>query len=64
MIPKDQWESMTPEQQANAWFAELGEMLRVAQKDIFFQAGNEETSVISGLTIVVSQRIDLSRDEI
>lgn len=54
---------MTPEQQANAWFAELGQMLRAAQQEIFFRADNEETIVISGLTIIVSQRTDLPRDD-
>ncbi len=63
MISKDQWEAMTPEQQANAWFAELGQMLRAAQQEIFFRADNEETIVISGLTIIVSQRTDLPRDD-
>lgn len=63
MISKDQWEAMTPEQQANTWFAELGQMLRAAQQEIFFRADNEETIVISGLTIIVSQRTDLPRDD-
>lgn len=64
MISKQQWESMTSEQQANAYFAELGEMLRTAQQEIFFRADNEETIVISGLTTIVSQRTDLPRDDI
>lgn len=54
---------MTSEQQANAYFAELGQMLRTAQQEIFFRADNEETLVLSGLTIVVSQRTDLPRDD-
>lgn len=54
---------MTPEQQANVYFAELGQMLRTAQQEIFFRADNEETLVLSGLTIVVSQRTDLPRDD-
>lgn len=64
MISKDQWEAMTPEQQANAFFAELGQMLYTAQQEIFFRADNEETIVLSGLTIIVSQRTDLPRDEV
>jgi hypothetical protein len=63
VISKTQWEAMTPEQQANTWFAELGQMLYTAQQEIFFRADNEETLVLSGLTIVVSQRTDLPRDD-
>lgn len=59
MIPKDQWEAMTPEQRANAWFAELGQMLRTAQQELVYRADNEETNVVFGLTTVVSQRTDL-----
>ncbi len=55
---------MTPEQQANTWFAELGQMLYTAQQEIFFRADNEETIVLSGLTIIVSQRIDLYPNDV
>ncbi len=64
MISKTQWEAMTPEQQANTWFAELGQMLYTAQQEIFFRADNEETIVLSGLTIIVSQRIDLYPNDV
>lgn len=54
-----EFNNLTPKEQADAWFAELGDMLREAQKDIFFRADNEETIVISGLTTIVSEREDL-----
>ena len=54
-----EFNNMTPKERADAWFAELGDMLREAQKDIFFRADNEETIVISGLTTIVSEREDL-----
>jgi hypothetical protein len=58
-MTEDELNAMTPQQQADAWFAELAGMLRVAQQDIFFRADNEETLVVSGLTTVVSERPDL-----
>lgn len=55
---------MTPEQQANSWFAELGQMLQTAQQDLVYRADNEETFVVSGLTTVVSQRTDLTNNDV
>lgn len=56
-----EFNNLTPKERADAWFAELGDMLREAQKDIVFRADNEETIVISGLTTIVSEREDLYR---
>jgi hypothetical protein len=42
MIPEERWNSMTPEQQADAWWAELDGMLTV---------------VINGMTTIVGERI-------
>ena len=58
-MTEDTFNALTPQQQADAWFAELASMLRVAQQDIFFRADNEETLVVSGLTTIVSERTDL-----
>lgn len=58
-MTKEEFEQLTPQQQADAWFAELAGMLRTAQEDIVFRSDNPETLVVSGLTTIVSQRTDL-----
>lgn len=60
-MTETEFNTLTPKERADAWFAELGDMLREAQKDIVFRADNEETIVISGLTTIVSEREDLYR---
>lgn len=50
---------MTPQQQADTFFAELATMLRNAQKDLVFRPDNEDTIVVSGMTTIVSVRTDL-----
>jgi hypothetical protein len=57
MIPEERWNSMTPEQQADAWWAELDGMLTVAMDDLVYTADNEDTIVINGLTTIVGERI-------
>lgn len=57
MIPEDLWNSMSAEQQANAWWNELDGMITVAMDDLVYSADNEDTIVISGLTTIVAERI-------
>lgn len=56
MIPEEQWNVMTPEQQADAWWAELDGMLTTALSDIVYSADNDTTIVLSGMTTIVSER--------
>jgi hypothetical protein len=58
-VNEEEFNQMTTQQQADAWFAELGQMLREAQQDIFFRADNEETIVVTGLTTIVAEREDV-----
>ena len=60
-MTEEEFEAMTPQQQADAYFAELATLLREAQQDIVFRPDNEDTFVASGLTTVVSIRNDLYR---
>lgn len=53
------FKEMTPQQQADTFFAELAGMLREAQQDLVFRPDNEDTLVVSGMTTVVSVRTDL-----
>ncbi len=54
---------MTPEQQGNAWFTELGEMLREAQNSVRFRAGNENTMVVNGTTTLVGKAPNAFQDD-
>lgn len=56
MIPEEQWNVMTPEQQADAWWAELDGMLTAALSDIVYSADNDTTIVLSGMTTIVAER--------
>lgn len=56
MIPEEQWNAMTPEQQADAWWAELDGMLTAALSDIVYSADNDTTIVLSGMTTIVAER--------
>lgn len=56
-----EFNTLTPKERSDSWFAELGDMLREAQKDIVFRADNEETIVVSGLTTIVAEREDIYR---
>jgi hypothetical protein len=58
-MTEEEFNEMTPQQQADTFFAELAGMLRTAQKDTIFRSDNEETLVVSGMTTVVSVRTDL-----
>ena len=46
---------MSAAEQANAWWGELSGMIRNAAQDIYYQAGNEQTEVVTGMTTIVSQ---------
>jgi hypothetical protein len=54
-VTEEQWNQMSPAEQANTWWGELSAMIREAAQDIHYQAGNDHTQVINGLTTVVSQ---------
>ena len=58
-MSKDEFEKMTLQEQTDHWFAELAEMLRLAQQDIFYRADNEETIVVPGITMIVAERTDV-----
>lgn len=60
-MTEKEFNNLTPKERADAWFTELGQMLRKAQQDILFRADNEETIVISGLTTIVAEREDVYR---
>lgn len=58
-MTEGEFNEMTPQQQADMFFAELGNMLREAQQDLVFRPDNEDTLVVSGMTTIVSVRPDL-----
>ena len=60
-MTEEEFNNLTPKERADAWFTELGQMLRKAQQDILFRADNEETIVIPGLTTIVAEREDVYR---
>jgi len=58
MISKEEWEKLTPQQQKDACFKELADMLAQAAKEIYFIPFNEQTRVLNGATTVISVRDD------
>ena len=58
-MSEEEFNRLTPKERADAWFTELGQMLRKAQQDIIFRADNEETLVLSGLTTIVAEWEDI-----
>lgn len=58
MISREEWEKLTPQQQKDACFNELADMLKGASKDIYFIPFNEETRVLNGATTLISVRDD------
>ena len=58
-MTEDEFNKLTPQQQADLFFAELAELLRDAQKDLVFRPDNEDTIVVSGMTTIVSVRTDI-----
>jgi hypothetical protein len=59
MISKEQWEEMTPQQQKDACFKELADMLTEAAKGIYYIPFNEETRLYNGTTTLVTVRDDV-----
>lgn len=60
MIPEELWSSMSAEQQANAWWAELDGMITEAMDDLIYTADTDTTIVIAGLTTIVGSRVEVS----
>lgn len=58
MITKEEWEKLTPQQQKDACFKELADMLAQAAKEIYFIPFNEQTRVLNGATTLISVRDD------
>lgn len=61
MISKEEWESMTPQQQKDACFTELADMLAEAAKEIHYIPFNEESRVLNGATTLITVRDDVLR---
>lgn len=57
MIPQTTWDAMDPQQQADAWWAELDQMIALAMSELVYAADTEDTLVHSGLTTIVATRI-------
>lgn len=57
MIPQTTWDAMNPQQQADAWWAELDQMIALAMSELVYTADTEDTLVHSGLTTIVATRI-------
>jgi hypothetical protein len=57
MIPQVTWDAMNPQQQADAWWFELDQMITLAMSELVYTADNEDTIVHSGLTTIVATRI-------
>lgn len=57
MIPQATWDAMNSQQQADAWWFELDQMLTAAMSELVYGADNEDTIVYSGLTTIVATRI-------
>ena len=56
MIPQNTWDAMNPQQQADAWWFELDQMITLAMSELIYTADSEDTLVLSGLTTVVKTR--------
>lgn len=61
MITKEEWEKLTPQQQKDACFNELADMLAEASKEIHYIPFNEETRVLNGATTLITVRDDVIR---
>lgn len=55
-MTQEQWEKMTPEEQADFWWAELSAMLRDAAARVRYVPGNAQTTVLNGNTTIVTKR--------
>lgn len=56
MITQQEWESLPPAQQAEAWWHELSQMISEAAATLNYTPGNGQTLVVSGLTTVVGRK--------
>jgi len=56
MIPQATWDAMEPQQQADAWWFELDQMITLAMSELVYTADSEDTLIHSGLTTVVATR--------
>ena len=56
MIPQNTWDAMNLQQQADAWWFELDQMITLAMSELIYTADSEDTLVLSGLTTVVKTR--------
>lgn len=56
MIPQTTWDAMNLQQQADAWWFELDQMITLAMSELVYTADTEDTLVLSGLTTVVKTR--------
>ena len=56
MIPQTTWDAMNPQQQADAWWFELDQMITLAMSELVYTADSEDTIVLSGLTTIVATR--------
>jgi hypothetical protein len=57
MIPQTTWDVMNLQQQADAWWFELDQMITLAMSELVYSADTEDTIVHSGLTTIVGTRI-------
>jgi hypothetical protein len=48
---------MNPQQQADAWWFELDQMITLAMAELVYTADSEDTLIHSGLTTIVATRI-------
>lgn len=57
MIPQTTWDAMNPQQQADAWWFELDQMITLAMSELVYTADSEDTLVTHGMTTIVATRI-------
>jgi hypothetical protein len=55
-MTETEWNALSPEQQANAWWQELTVMIHEAVVAVRYLPGNEHTDVCSGLTTTVAEK--------
>jgi hypothetical protein len=48
---------MDPQQQADAWWFELDQMITLAMSELVYTADSEDTLVTHGMTTIVATRI-------
>lgn len=58
MISREEWESMTPEEQQQTCMSELADMLETASDSIYYTPSGEDTRVLTGNTTIIMRRDD------